>query len=127
MSAVTCMQGSRFAERAVVLNPNSAPALAASAAFANIWDGRPEITLERLTRLVRSSPGDPESPGSTPQLLMLTSTRKLRRSGDVGSRIDGGSRYHQTGRGYLAPLLAHLGQHEEAEAAGQLNSGDSQY
>jgi len=50
--------GARATERALVLHPNLAPALHFSA-FVSIWEGRPELAVERLTRVMRLSPLDP--------------------------------------------------------------------
>jgi TolB-like protein len=50
--------GARASERALTINPNFAPALVTSA-FVNIWEGKPDLALERLTRAVRLSPRDP--------------------------------------------------------------------
>src|SRR5215203_3300433 len=108
--------GARASERAVALNPNLAPALWSSA-FANIWDGRPELALERLTRAVRLSPVDPEIPWfhaaiahahfhaeRYEEAVMWAS--KSMAAGDI---IDGAR--------VLAAALGHLGRREEAEAA----------
>jgi TolB-like protein len=53
--------GARASERALVINPNFAPALGTSA-FANIWEGKPDLALERLVRAIRLSPLDASMP-----------------------------------------------------------------
>ena len=53
--------GGPTCERAVVLSPNFAPALAYSS-FAKIWVGEPQVAIERLSRAFRLSPLDPSLP-----------------------------------------------------------------
>jgi adenylate cyclase len=53
--------GSRTCERALSISPNYAPALVYTA-FARIWNGEPEVAVERLKRAFRLSPVDPDIP-----------------------------------------------------------------
>jgi adenylate cyclase len=108
--------GARASERAVALNPNFAPALWTSA-FVNIWDGKPELALERLTRAVRLSPVDPDTPWFHAAIAhahfhaerydeAVIWASKSMAAGDI---IDGAR--------VLAAALGHLGRRDEAEAA----------
>jgi tetratricopeptide (TPR) repeat protein len=53
--------GARLSERALSHSPNFAPALVSSA-FINIWSGKPDLAVERLTRAIRLSPLEPSMP-----------------------------------------------------------------
>ncbi|HKH39662.1 MAG TPA: hypothetical protein VKA82_21115, partial [Rubrobacter sp.] len=108
--------GARASERALVINPNFAPALVTSA-FVNIWEGKPDLALERLTRAIRLSPLDPSMPFFHAAIAHahFHAERYEEAIPWAVKAID--TRNDLDGVRVLAATLGHLGRTEEAHAA----------
>ena len=108
--------GARASERALVINPNFAPALVTSA-FVNIWEGKPDLALDRLTRAIRLSPLDPSMPFFHAAIAHahFHAERYEEAIPWAVKAID--ARNDLDGVRVLAATLGHLGRTEEAHAA----------
>jgi TolB-like protein len=110
-------EANSLAERAVVLNPNSAIAWR-QGGFSQIYAGRPEVGLEYLERAVRLSPLDARSEDSWAGIaLALIQLERNKEAVAAGRRATQGNPNSATGWRVLSAALALTGQLEEARAA----------
>jgi TolB-like protein len=108
--------GARASERALAINPNFVPALGTSA-FANIWEGKPDLALERLVRAIRLSPLDTEMPFFHAGIAHAHFHAERYEEAIPWAVKAIEARNDMDGARVLAAALGHLGRTEEAHAA----------
>jgi tetratricopeptide (TPR) repeat protein len=108
--------GARASERALAINPNFVPALGTSA-FANIWEGKPDLALERLVRAIRLSPLDTEMPFFHAGIAHAHFHAERYEEAIPWAVKAIEARNDMDGARVLAAALGHLGRTEQAHAA----------